>query len=98
MLIKLNLCPTLVIIRCQIPECGEYKKHTNVYEPPWLHGAVPTTESGFESCKRFVPVPDANGSQVSCPATLFTDAIMKCEAYVYSRTNSVVYEVSNLVQ
>ncbi|XP_028031162.1 solute carrier family 22 member 6-like [Bombyx mandarina] len=77
--------------RCQVPECGEYSQRS-YFEPEWLPNAIPHTDSGFESCERFAPVGDANGTLDYCPANIFHTNTIPCEGFVYARDNSVVYD------
>ncbi|XP_028031163.1 solute carrier family 22 member 1-like [Bombyx mandarina] len=76
--------------RCRIAECGEVSK-TSIFVPQWLPNAIPQSESGFASCERFAPT-GVNGSTDFCPSNLFFDDVVECEAFVYARDNSVVYD------
>ncbi|XP_062531461.1 solute carrier family 22 member 1 [Bombyx mori] len=75
---------------CRIAECGEVSK-TSIFVPQWLPNAIPQSESGFASCERFAPT-GVNGSTDFCPSNLFFDDVVECEAFVYARDNSVVYD------
>lgn len=77
--------------RCAVPECDDPKP---VYSPQWILYAVPATESGFDNCRRFANVSSVVISPDElCPATLFDrDIIVPCDAYVYERTNTIVYD------
>lgn len=90
-ILLLKLC-----FRCRISECGEITKD-HPLEPSWLPAAIPHTNNDFSSCERYVPVASgANGTLDVCPAELFTSATTTCDGYVYERTNSLVYDVSNV--
>ncbi|XP_023935701.2 solute carrier family 22 member 13-like [Bicyclus anynana] len=79
--------------RCRIPECGEVSK-SHKYDPEWIMNAVPSTNKGLDSCKRFLPLDvDSNGTLDYCPATLFNNtAKVACDGFVYTKNNTVVYE------
>ncbi|CAG9787564.1 unnamed protein product [Diatraea saccharalis] len=77
--------------RCRIPECGEDSK-TNGFRPDWIFNAIPQVgTNNFASCERFASV--GNGTLDMCPIDLFDrDVTTGCEAFVYDRTDSVVYD------
>ncbi|XP_022829592.1 organic cation transporter protein-like [Spodoptera litura] len=77
--------------RCAVPECDDPNPE---YSPQWILKAVPATESGFDNCRRFANVSsDVISSDELCPVALFDrDIIVPCDAYVYERTNTIVYD------
>ncbi|CAH2241432.1 jg15629 [Pararge aegeria aegeria] len=81
--------------RCWIPECNENSKELK-YDPDWILNAVPSTGSGFSSCRRFaLQTSGTNGSLDNCPAQLFDHSkTVGCQGYVYEKNNSVVFDVS----
>ncbi|XP_038214314.1 organic cation transporter protein-like [Zerene cesonia] len=80
--------------RCRVNECGEDSKLVDTFEPDWITNAIPETSSGLSSCSRFRPRNNiVNGSLDYCPATLFDQSVsVDCDAFVYARDNSVVYD------
>ncbi|CAG9787561.1 unnamed protein product [Diatraea saccharalis] len=77
--------------RCMISECGEEPRGLT-FTQNWISNAIPETNNGFSSCERFAPA-GGTGSLASCPANLFDQSnTQQCEAFVYDRENSVVYE------
>lgn len=68
--------------RCLIPEC-----ETGDFSPSWLSLAIPNDGGAFDNCRRF------NSSGLSCSAdNFYRDEIVRCEKYVYEKTDTVVYE------
>ncbi|PZC76255.1 hypothetical protein B5X24_HaOG204861 [Helicoverpa armigera] len=80
--------------RCQITECQETSKTVADFNPDWLSGAIPpgNNVNGYDSCSRYQPV-GGNGTLDYCPAQLFnTNVQQDCDAFVYARDNSCVYD------
>ncbi|XP_045521879.1 organic cation transporter protein-like [Pieris brassicae] len=81
--------------RCRIFECGEINKSA-AFRPEWITNAVPVTSGGsmLSSCERYAPAgTGSNGSSLHCPIDLFNHSdTQKCDAFVYERDTSVVYD------
>lgn len=79
--------------RCAVPECDGREPE---YAPEWILNAIPTTTSGFDNCNRYVNATDnvtLYNMEDVCPAILFDrNVTVSCDAYVYNRTNTVVYD------
>ncbi|XP_034829493.1 organic cation transporter protein-like [Maniola hyperantus] len=78
--------------RCLIPECEG--SEAAEFSPAWISNAVPANGGSFDNCLRFDSINETIRSNVmTCPAEWFDRAKpVRCTAYVYENTNTVVYD------